>query len=276
MWCHFTHSAMSVNQFITFFLSVTSSCRTCNLCSLGVDSDDACFSFCGGCSERKTRGENRGGGELLLVVCGAVTFPHNFESVVSMSLSLFKALQGLQLINLAQSVSSAYEAFFNSKVFDSLEKTQTLELATTLLVLDLSLPSEFPGNLKAHALLFMITISFHALFAFLIQFMCSSHQPFSTARRLQMLMTDRLRLLFSTPAAGRDWRLDTPWTSGSLELPRQRRPTPPAHLALPHHQSGISKSRPPIPRRGRLYFMSRIANGLCVVKSLVGTFLSPL
>lgn len=87
-------------------------------------------------------------------------------------------------------------------------------------------------------------------------------------------MTDRFRLLFSTLTSNSDWRLDTPWTSGSLELPQQRQPTPPAHLALPHHQSGISKSRPPIPQRGQLYFMSRIANGLCMVKSLIHTFLS--
>lgn len=57
--------------------------------------------------------------------------------------------------------------------------------------------------------------------------------------------------------------------------PQQHQPTPAAHLALPHHQSGISKNRPPIPQRGQLYFMSRIANGLCMVKSLVCTFLPP-
>lgn len=86
-----------------------------------------------------------------------------------------------------------------------------------------------------------------------------------------MLMTDRFRLLFSTLASNSDWRLDTPWTSGSLVLLRQHQPTPPAHLALPHHRSGISKS--PVPQRGQLHFMSRIANGLYMVKSLVRTFL---
>lgn len=40
----------------------------------------------------------------------------------------------------------------------------------------------------------------------------------------------------------------------------------PGHLELPHHQSGISKNRPPIPQRGQLYFMSRIANGLCIAR----------
>lgn len=46
-----------------------------------------------GAAREKQEGKIEGGGGGLLVdVCGAVTFPHNFESVVSMSLSLFKAL----------------------------------------------------------------------------------------------------------------------------------------------------------------------------------------
>lgn len=45
-----------------------------------------------GAAREKQEGKIEGGGGLLVDVCGAVTFPHNFESVVSMSLSLFKAL----------------------------------------------------------------------------------------------------------------------------------------------------------------------------------------
>lgn len=67
---------------------------------------------------------------------------------------------------------SECEAFFNSKVFDSLEENQDTGTCHGVLVLYLCPPSEFPGNLKAHALLFMITASFHGLFAFLTQFMC--------------------------------------------------------------------------------------------------------
>lgn len=95
-----------------------------------------------------------------------------------------------------------------------------------MLILYLCPSSEFPGNLKALSLLFMITVGFYGLFAFLIQFMCSSCYSFSTACLLQMLMTDRFRLLFSTLTSNSDWRLDTPWTSGSLLLPQQRQPTP--------------------------------------------------
>ncbi len=58
--------------------------------------------------------------------------------------------------------------FLNLKVFDSLEETKTLEVAAVCLCCIYSSPSEFPGNLKAHALLFVITVSFQ-------RFVCLSH-----------------------------------------------------------------------------------------------------
>lgn len=67
MWCHFTHSAMSVNQFITFFFFYQSLQAT--VCVISVQSAwiriMLAFSFCSGCSEREKqegrKREKRGG-----------------------------------------------------------------------------------------------------------------------------------------------------------------------------------------------------------------------
>lgn len=42
-----------------FFISHFKLYHMCDLCSSGVDSNNACFSFCSGCSKRKTSGKNR-------------------------------------------------------------------------------------------------------------------------------------------------------------------------------------------------------------------------
>ena len=66
MWCHFTHSAMSVNQFITFFFYQSLQAA---VCVISVQSAwiriMLAFSFCSGCSEREKqegRREKKGKG----------------------------------------------------------------------------------------------------------------------------------------------------------------------------------------------------------------------
>lgn len=63
---------------LSLFLSVTSSNRMCNLCSVGVDSNNACFFFLAvGAAREKQEGKKEEWGEkraLLLTDCGAVTF----------------------------------------------------------------------------------------------------------------------------------------------------------------------------------------------------------
>lgn len=55
--CSFSHVCESIYHF--FFISHFKLYRMCDLCSDGVDSNNACFSFCSGCSKRKTSGKNR-------------------------------------------------------------------------------------------------------------------------------------------------------------------------------------------------------------------------
>lgn len=138
-----------------------------------------------------------------------------------------------------------------------------------LLVVYLCLTSEFPGNTLCYSWSFQVSMDFFCISnpndvykSLVIQ---------NSILQLQMLMTDQFRLLFSalTPTVMARHALDL-WLSKSHG---RQQPTPPAHLVLPHHQSGISKNRSSVPPRGQLYFMSRIANDLCMVKSLVCTFL---
>lgn len=84
-----------------------------------------------------------------------------------------------------------------------------------------------------------------------------------------MLMTHRFRLLFSTLTSDSDWRLDTPWTSGSLQLPRQRQPT----LRSLTARVESAKADPVAPRG---HSMSRIASGLRMIRKFAARFSSLL